>query len=70
MDSKEQEIAYGSYVSIGVYECADCGKRLTMGASVSIPPCPNFEESPHPKRSYKQLNTETNDPTDPRIMGL
>ncbi len=34
-------VPYGSDVSAGEFECADCGKRIKMGSKTSLPPCSN-----------------------------
>lgn len=38
---KKNCVPYGSDVSAGEFECADCGKKIKMGSKTSLPPCPN-----------------------------
>ena len=45
-------IPYGSDVSAGTYICADCGYEYSNQSQASLPPCPNFILSVHPKKYW------------------
>lgn len=49
-------IPYGSDVSAGTYQCNDCKKEISLSSSESIPPCPDFEKSPHVLKSWKAVS--------------
>ncbi len=44
---------YGSDVSSGTYECADCGYTFSNQSTSSLPPCPKHEVSAHTKNAWK-----------------
>ncbi|QXH56514.1 hypothetical protein [Pseudomonas maumuensis] len=48
-------VKYGSDVSAGSYECADCGRPYSNQGKTSMPPCPDFTPGTHPKRGWKIL---------------
>lgn len=52
---KKSEVPYGSDVSAGSYECVDCGYEYSNQSKTSMPPCPDFDTIPHPKRAWKIL---------------
>ena len=47
-------IPYGSDVSGGVFECADCGEGLQISSTESLPPCPNHDDS-HSRECWKTI---------------
>ncbi len=47
-------IPYGSNVSGGVFECADCGEGLQIASTQSLPPCPNYDNS-HTNRCWSTI---------------
>ncbi|OBU07365.1 hypothetical protein [Morganella psychrotolerans] len=49
---KKTNVPYGSDVSSGTYTCCDCGYIYSNQSKSSLPPCPNFKKSPHPKRAW------------------
>lgn len=52
---QKDEVPYGSDVSPGTYQCADCGHEYSNQAKKSLPPCPQFDASTHPKRAWNIL---------------
>lgn len=48
-----EKAPYGSDVSSGTYECADCGYTLTTQSVKSLPPCPKFDEETHTEKAWK-----------------
>lgn len=58
-------IPYGSDVSGGAFECQDCGKIIHMHSGVSLPPCPEYTKTPHPKKCWKNLTGKGDAPQDP-----
>jgi hypothetical protein len=44
---------YGSDVSSGLLRCADCGQEIEIGSQDSTPPCPRFNDMPHPKKAWE-----------------
>jgi hypothetical protein len=63
--STKDEAPYGSDVSAGTYECADCGHRMTVGSVVSLPPCPKHGESTHSKNAWKIIAGQGDAKEDP-----
>jgi hypothetical protein len=51
--SSVETAPYGSDVSAGTYECADCGYEITTQSVKSLPPCPDFQESTHKVKGWK-----------------
>ena len=45
-------VPYGSDVSSGTYECADCGHEYSNQSKTSLPPCPNYSSSNHTKNCW------------------
>ena len=37
---QKDHVPYGSDVSAGTYECADCGHEYSNQSKTSLPPCP------------------------------
>jgi len=58
-------IPYGSDVSAGTFECADCGYRLSAQSVTSLPPCPQLDHSPHTKKCWYVLSGQGDAPNDP-----
>lgn len=61
----EQTVPYGSDVSAGTYECADCGYRYSNESKTSLPPCPELSEKPHPKKAWRIVSGQGDAPQDP-----
>jgi hypothetical protein len=49
---QKKQIPYGGDVSAGKFRCSDCGCEITVRSVDSLPPCPNFKKSTHPKRVW------------------
>ena len=62
-------IPYGSDVSGGRFKCADCGRVITMSSGDSLPPCPDYTASTHPKKCWKNLSGRGDAPQDPYPNG-
>ncbi len=60
-----QCVPYGSDVSAGTYKCADCGYIYSNQSKTSLPPCPNFNKKPHPKKCWYILSGQGDAPNDP-----
>ncbi len=60
-------IPYGSDVSGGEFECVDCKRKITIGSSDSLPPCPNFRKEPdkHKLKGWKNLTGRGDAKEDP-----
>lgn len=58
-------VPYGSDVSAGTYKCNDCGYEYSNQSKSSLPPCPNFNKLPHPKRSWLILTGQGDAKDDP-----
>ena len=63
--SKKDCVPYGSDVSAGTYECADCGYIYSNQSKTSLQPCPKFTKDSHPKKCWKILSGKGDDPKDP-----
>ncbi len=61
---KKDYVPYGSDVSAGEFECADCGKRIKMGSKASLPPCSNGN-SAHTKNGWIVVTGQGDSPQDP-----
>ncbi|MCU7555558.1 zinc ribbon-containing protein [Alteromonas sp. ASW11-19] len=61
----EKTVPYGSDVSAGTYECADCGYRLSNQSKSSLPPCPNPENKPHTENAWRIVSGQGDAPQDP-----
>ncbi|MDN5109776.1 hypothetical protein PJV99_06480 [Aliarcobacter butzleri] len=62
---KKSCVPYGSDVSGGEFECADCGKIIKMSAKTSLPPCSDSKSIPHSKNCWKVLSGQGDSPEDP-----
>ncbi len=60
-----QTVPYGSDVSAGTYECADCGYRYSNESKTSLPPCPELNEKPHPEKAWRIVSGQGDAPQDP-----
>jgi predicted RNA-binding Zn-ribbon protein involved in translation (DUF1610 family) len=38
-----EPVPAGSDASAGTYECTNCGNRIDVGSTESLPPCPSCE---------------------------
>lgn len=62
---KKSCVPYGSDVSGGEFECADCSKRIKMASRSSLPPCPNFDSSVHNEKCWIVIKGQGDSPNDP-----
>ena len=62
---KKKCVPYGSDVSGGKFECADCGKIITMSSKTSLPPCSNYNNLKHSKKCWIVLSGQGDSPSDP-----
>lgn len=67
--AKKNCIPYGSDVSAGQFECADCGYILTITSVPSLPPCPMIRSRPHILKCWKCLSGQGDAPEDPYPNG-
>jgi hypothetical protein len=58
-------VPYGSDVSGGAFECADCGEGIQMESGDSLPPCPKIDDS-HTEKCWKVLYGQGDAPDDPQ----
>ncbi len=58
-------VPYGSDVSSGTYRCVDCGYEISHESISSLPPCPNTENSPHPKKGWEVTSGQGDAKQDP-----
>ncbi|XKM14165.1 hypothetical protein RCS94_03080 [Orbaceae bacterium ac157xtp] len=58
-------VPYGSDVSAGTYECADCGYKYSNQSKRSLPPCPNHEKTKHVKNGWYILTGQGDAKDDP-----
>ena len=63
--STSETAPYGSDVSAGTYECADCGHEYSNQSKTSLPPCPKFDESTHSKKAWKLKSGQGDSSKDP-----
>ncbi|MDH5231559.1 MAG: hypothetical protein OEY38_15975 [Gammaproteobacteria bacterium] len=63
--SKKDCVPYGSDVSAGTYECADCGHIYSNQSKTSMPPCPEHGKSPHKLNCWIILSGRGDNPKDP-----
>lgn len=63
--TKDNCVPYGSDVSAGTYQCADCGHKYSNQSKTSLPPCPQLEKAPHPKKCWNVLSGQGDAPVDP-----
>lgn len=64
-EQKKDCVPYGSDVSSGEYECADCGHRYSNQSKKSLPPCPRINETSHTKKCWKIVSGKGDAPEDP-----
>ncbi|KAE8436999.1 MULTISPECIES: hypothetical protein [Halomonadaceae] len=64
-EEKKDCVPYGSDVSAGTYQCADCGREYSNQSKTSLPPCPDYSSKPHPKKCWKILSGQGDAPEDP-----
>lgn len=66
---KNEPVPYGSDVSSGRYECADCGYILSAQSIKSLPPCPESNKKTnkieHTKKGWYILSGKGDAKTDP-----
>jgi len=62
---KKAVVPYGSDVSAGTYECADCGRKYSNQSKTSLPPCPDFDKDDHPLRGWTILTGKGDAVEDP-----
>ena len=58
-------VPYGSDVSAGSYECADCGREYSNQSKTSMPPCPNLDRLPHQLMGWRILSGQGDALNDP-----
>lgn len=63
--STSETAPYGSDVSAGTYECADCGYQFSNGSTQSLPPCPRHDPSTHRQNAWKLLSGQGDAKDDP-----
>ena len=63
--SIHEKAPYGSDVSAGTYECADCGHEYSNQSKSSLPPCPKFDESTHSEKAWKVKSGQGDADSDP-----
>lgn len=64
-EQKKNCVPYGSDVSAGTYQCADCGYKYSNQSKSSLPPCPDRNKVPHPKKCWKILSGKGDASEDP-----
>lgn len=62
---QKDHVPYGSDVSAGTYECADCGREYTNQSKTSLPPCPDFKPGTHTLNGWKILTGQGDAVEDP-----
>ena len=58
-------VHYGSDVSAGTNECADCGRQYSNQSKTSLPPCPNLDRFQHTLMGWKILTGQGDAVEDP-----
>lgn len=58
-------VPYGSDVSAGTYECADCGHKYSNQSKTSLPPCPQWTKATHSINGWNILSGQGDAPEDP-----
>jgi len=58
-------VPYGSDVSAGTYECADCGHEYSNQSKTSLPPCPHWNKTTHSINGWNILSGQGDAPQDP-----
>ncbi len=64
-EEKKEVVPYGSDVSSGTYECADCGYKYSNQSKKSLPPCPDRNNKPHSLNGWKILTGQGDAKEDP-----
>jgi len=64
-EEKKNCVPYGSDVSAGTYECADCGHIYSNQSKTSLPPCPEYKSKPHSLMCWKILSGQGDAENDP-----
>lgn len=64
-EKKKSTVPYGSDVSSGTYRCVDCDYEYSNQSKTSLPPCPHYEETSHPQKSWKILSGQGDAVDDP-----
>lgn len=62
---EKEFVPYGSDVSGGAFSCVDCGEGIQMESGDSLPPCPRFDEKPHPRKGWNVLYGQGDAEDDP-----
>lgn len=62
---QKDHVPYGSDISAGSYACIDCGREYSGPSQKSMPPCPDFNNSPHPLKGWKVLSGQGDAVEDP-----
>lgn len=60
-----EPIPYGSDVSAGTFECADCGERIQIGSAKSLPPCSNNGDGRHHTKAWSAVSGRGDAADDP-----
>lgn len=68
-EEKNKCVPYGSDVSAGTYQCADCGHEYSNQSKTSLPPCQKRNESTHTKNCWIILTGQGDSPKDPYPNG-
>lgn len=63
--SSNETAPFGSDVSAGTYECADCGYTMSVQSVSSLPPCPRHEASRHTENAWKRVSGQGDAEDDP-----
>jgi len=62
---QKDHVPYGSDVSAGTYECADCGRQYSNQSKTSLPPCPDYQPSTHVLNGWNIQSGQGDAVTDP-----
>ena len=62
---QKDHVPYGSDISAGTYACIDCGFEYSGPSQTSMPPCPEFNKTPHTRNGWKVLTGQGDAPNDP-----
>jgi len=58
-------VPYGSDVSAGSFQCADCEEIIQTSSRTSLPPCPKIRKKLHIKKCWIILSGQGDSPNDP-----
>lgn len=61
----DKQIPYGSDVSAGSFECLDCGYRIDINSTESLPPCPKFDATAHSRKGWRAVSGQGDATDDP-----